>query len=96
MFVNLHTLPAGQSMYTLYLTADPQGTARSEMNGEEEDLVLPRGLNGKAVLERPEVKAALEGFEPGTRVIGIVDQSDAYVVWDAFAAGVETGANDMR
>jgi hypothetical protein len=100
MYVNLDTLPAGQAMYTLHLTMDEVGTARSAMSTEEIDLVAPRGLSRDELMNREETKQELKDTfgEPewlDTRLVGLVNQSDGYVVYDAFKAGDETGKDDM-
>lgn len=100
MYVNLHTLPAGQSMYTLHLTMDPQGTNRSDMSTEEVDIVAPRDLDAAGMMNRAETKQELKDLfgEPEwleARLVGLVDQSEGYVVYDAFQTGDETGDNDL-
>lgn len=109
MWMNLDTLPAGRSMYTVYVTCEPEGTARSQMSADEVDVVARSSAswgevcNDGQVLRdfreegnhTPATSRMLEMYGEDMRVIGIVNQSDGYVVFDAFAAGIETGANDM-
>lgn len=75
MFMNLHTLPAGQAMYTLAVTDDPAGTPRDQVEYDEVDVVAPAGASVAAII----AAADLDGYE-GCRVIGVVNQSDGYVV----------------
>ena len=100
MYVNLDTIPAGQAMYTLHLTMDPLGTARSQMSTEEVDLVAPARLSRDELMNRDETKQELRDLfgEPewlDARLVGLVNQSDGYVVYDAFKAGDETGKDDL-
>lgn len=77
MWVNLHTLPAGQRMYTVALTDQPVGTPSDELWYDEVDVVAPARIDAREVAER----ANLEGYEH-CRVIGVSDQSDGYVLWE--------------
>lgn len=89
MYMNLHTLPADSAMLTLYITTDEEGTPRNETSAEEIDVVLPRRLRGRdAIMNSEPVKAELRGVFgdewTDTRVVGIVNQSDGFVVYDGF------------
>lgn len=109
MFMNLHTLPPGKSMYTVYVTTDPEGTDRSAMSADEVDVVAACSAswgdvcnNGQELRDfhedgnhKPATNWILEMYGEDARVIGIVNQSDGYIVFDAFTAGIETGANDL-
>jgi hypothetical protein len=75
MWMNLHTLPAGQSMYTLAVTGDPVGTPKDEVEYDEVDVVAPRGASVAEIV----AAADLDGYE-GQRVIGVSNQSDGYVM----------------
>ena len=88
MFVNLHALPYGQSMYTLFVTIDPEGTASNEMTLDELDVVAPRGASWGTVATQANL---VDEYGLDARVIGVVDQSAGEVIFDAFAAGIETG-----
>ena len=99
MWMNLDQLPAGKHMYTVYVTLDPEGTPRNEMSADEVDVVAPsRATWGEVVNDgavhptgERSVDYLLEMYGAESRVIGVVDQSDGYVVYDAFVAGDETG-----
>lgn len=110
MWMNLDQLPAGKSMYTVYVTVDPEGTARSAMSADEVDVVAKRSAEWGEVCSDGFVHDSFGG-EPDertagvwiremcgedARIIGVVNQSDGYVVFDAFDAGIETGANDRE
>lgn len=76
MFVNLHTLPAGQHMYTVAVTMDPVGT--EDLGYDEVDVVASsRGTTQDILLAGAEHLNDYVAF----RVLGIVDQSDGYVLW---------------
>ncbi len=77
-FVNLHELPVGQHMYTVFVSDAEPGP---EAWYEEIDVVA----SSSATREQIEAAAAeeLSGYAPQTRVVGISDQSDGYWVWRA-------------
>lgn len=75
MFMNLHALPAGQSMYTLAVTNLPADTPKDRMEYDEVDVVA----SSRATVAQVIAAADLDGYE-GCRVIGVVNQSDGYVV----------------
>jgi hypothetical protein len=75
MWMNLHTLPAGQSMYTLAVTNQPAGTPADDLEYDEVDVVAPR----RATVAQIVAAADLDGYE-GCRVIGVSNQSDGYVL----------------
>jgi hypothetical protein len=85
MFVNLHNLPTGQSMYTLYLTMDPVGTPRDELCAEEIDVVASSRASVAEIIAA--ASAELEDYEPSIRIIGVVNQSDGYVMQDVAMTG---------
>ena len=103
MWMNLDQLPAGKAMFTVYVTVDPEGTNRSAMSAEEVDVVASRSaswgevVNDGGVHPRGErcVDYLLESYGPDSRVIGVTNESDGYVVYDAFKAGDETGEDDL-
>lgn len=92
--VNIDQVPVGQSYYTVYVTWDKPGTARSAMCTEEVDLVM-RSTNAWGTVATYVASSMAAGYEPGYRVVGVVNQSDGYVMYDAFKAGDETGADDL-
>jgi hypothetical protein len=106
LFMNLDTLPAGKAYYTVYVTTDPEGTARLEMGADEVDVVAARDAgwgdvcnNGQELRDfyedgnhKPATNWILEMYGPDSRIIGVVNQSDGFVVYDAFVAGDEEGA----
>lgn len=107
MWTNLHTLPAGTSMYTLYVTTDPEGTNRSAMTCEEVDVTCER-VNGtcwdapnygKVWPSGEHVPSYLMEVYGDVRIIGIVNQTDGYIAWDGFKCENpmmrETGADDL-
>lgn len=75
MFMNLDTLPAGQHMFTIAVTADEPGTHRADIFFDEIDVVAP----SRATVDEIIALADTDGYE-GQRVLGVVDQSDAYIV----------------
>lgn len=97
MWMNLDQLPAGKAMFTVYVTLDPKGTPRDEMGADEVDVVAPRSSGRQGVLENgtehPDGGNAGEyiwqTYGPTARVVGVVNQSDGFVVYDAFEAGDE-------
>lgn len=101
MWMNLDTLPAGKSMYTVYVTTDPEGTPRSKMGADEVDIVASSRATWGEVLSYGTANGVhaptflIDMYGEDHRIVGVVNQSDDYVVFDAFAAGIETGANDL-
>jgi hypothetical protein len=102
--MNLHALPAGTHMYTAYVTTDPEGTPRDEMGADEIDITAPAGsswgvvvndgLIHDTIVDDAETRANQyipEAYGPDCRIVGVVDQSAGVVIYDAFAAGDETG-----
>ena len=97
MWMNLDQLPAGKSMFTVYVTLDPKGTPRDEMGADEVDVVAPSSasrdaiINDGAVHPKGENAGAFirEMYGLDSRVVGVVNQSEGYIVYDAFEAGDE-------
>lgn len=95
MWMNLDQLPAGKAMYTVYVSLDPEGTPRDETSADEVDIVAPAGSNWSDVINKgkahPRGEDAkdfiLDMYGPESRVVGVVNQSEGYVVYDAFALG---------
>lgn len=77
MFMNLHTPPAGKALYSVYVTEAPVGTPADEIWMDEIDVVLARNANVAHILHA--AAEELAGYE-GCRVVGIINQSDGYVV----------------
>lgn len=76
MFMNLDTLPTGQHMYTVAVTDIEPGTVhRADMWFDEVDVVA----SSRATVDEIIAAADLAGYE-GQRVLGVVDQTDAYIV----------------
>lgn len=78
MFMNLHTLPAGKSMYTIAVTVQPAGTPKDDIEYDEIDVVAGSRASLKEVISA--ASAEIEDYGPHARVIGVVDQSAGYVV----------------
>lgn len=104
VFTNIDQVPAGRCLFTLHVTLDPEGTPRSQMACEEEDAVAPSGATWGQVVNDGEVVGHRESnvgavlravYGLDMRVIGVVDQSCGYVLYDAFKAGDETGEDDL-
>jgi hypothetical protein len=88
MFMNLDTLPVGKSYYTVYVTLDPKGTPRLEMSADEVDVVAPSSASRDEVVNECAAEIVSD-YGTDARVVGVVNQSDGYVVYDAFTAGDE-------
>lgn len=87
MFVNLHDLPAGQAMYTVYVTTDP-GPVTVDIQVDEYDVTARRTASAAQVAEAArtdEMFARLYGAE--ARIVGIVDQSADYILFDGTDRG---------
>ena len=102
--MNIDALPAGKSLYTVHVTLDPEGTPRSEMAADEVDVVAgSRASWGQVVSDGVENDGGANAggyiwatYGENARVVGVVNQSDGFVLFDAFKAGIETGADDMK
>lgn len=89
MYVNLHTLPADQAMFTVYVTLDPEGTHRSEITAEEVDIVYKRNATWGEIASYGTDDMGdriVDAYGPDARIVGIVNQSEGYVLFDAFGA----------
>lgn len=87
MYVNLHTIPAGQAMYTLAVTSDPPPVTEHDndvFSVDEVDFVASTRLTSREVARRAQQAGALEGYE-GMRVVGVVNQSDGHLMWQDLA-----------
>jgi hypothetical protein len=88
MWMNLDQVPAGQAMYTLAVTNQPVGTPKDDIVYDEVDYVASTRLTAREVVRRANDAGALEGYEDA-RVIGVVNQSDGYVL-------IEDPEGDLR
>lgn len=80
MFMNLHTLPASQHLYTVAVTSQPVEAAGGDLFYDELDVVAPRYANTQDVLLA--ITPLDRESYAGQRVIGVIDQSDAYTLWE--------------
>lgn len=87
MYVNLHDLPVGQSMFTLYIChpGDPLELT------EEFDVVAPSTAPPLHYLTSVVIDTAkdllLDLYGADVQVRGIVNQSEAYIVFDSRVRG---------
>ena len=81
MFANPHTLPHGQSLYTVAVTACPVGTPEDRLAYDEVDVVAPSSASLSAVLRSAELGA--KGYA-GCRVVGVLDQTSGTVLAEAW------------
>lgn len=79
MWMNLHDLPAGKSMYTIAVTDFPADTPESERFYDEVDFVAPSSSTAAQVIERARLSGELEGYDD-FRIVGVANQSDGYVM----------------
>lgn len=87
MWVNLHTLPAGQSMYTVAITDGPLDMPDADRYiADEIDIVAS---SRASVAEVIAAAFAADGpFDSNVRVVGVSNQSAAYVMvenWEGVA-----------
>lgn len=75
-YVNLHSLPADQRMYTLAVTRDPVDQPRDDRWFDEVDFVAPAGLDHDEVIAAARKAGALEAYGPEYRVVGAINQSE--------------------
>lgn len=73
MFTDLHTLPKGQSMFTLILTGDPAGTPREDLYTEEIDVVAPVRASVEDIIAT--AKGELADYPADARIVAVADQS---------------------
>lgn len=85
MFVNLHNLPPGQSMFTLFIRPSDEPEVELEW-AEEVDIVTSNQASGDNRLIAQVIEAAreaiLEGYGPKTEVLGLTDQSAGNILFD--------------
>jgi hypothetical protein len=84
VFANLDQLPTDKSMFTLAVTDQPAGTPAADLFYDEVDVVADRRSTVAEVI----AAADLAGYEE-SRVIGVTNQTDGYVV-------AETPDGDLR
>lgn len=77
-YMNLDTLPSGQSMFTVAVTEQPPGTPPDDLFYDEVDVVT----SSTATVAEVIAAADLTGYEE-CRVIGVIDQSAGYVLAEA-------------
>lgn len=75
-FINLHTLPAGQSLYTVTVEWE-----KYPGDPEEADFEGPRNASVAHLLELAATMLHAD-YEPGWEIVGIVDQSTGDVVYN--------------
>lgn len=81
MWVNLHTLPANEHMFTVAYTEAPVDTLESDRWIEEEDIVAPARATVADVIAAVRAMWAADGLTgAGLRFVGVSDQSDGYVM----------------
>lgn len=80
-FVSLHTLPPGQSLYTLAVTSQPVGTPTDALTYDEVDVLAPSSASLSAVLRSADLGAL--GYA-GCRVVGVLDQTAGTVLAEAW------------
>ena len=85
MYVNLHTLPPGQSMFTLFIRQSDEPAEWGE-GAEEVDIVASDQASGDYRLIAQVIEAAREelvrDYGPKTEVLGLVNQSTGTVLFD--------------
>lgn len=80
MFANIDRVPSGHHLFTLYVTDAPTGTPEDEIFTEEIDVIV-RQQSSLADVLAAAARGALADYDSDRiRVIGVVNQSDAYVV----------------
>lgn len=81
-FVNLHTLPAGQHMYTIFV-ADKQERAElpEDFSYEEVDVVASANASRKQVLDAAASELDSLYDMDAMEVIAISDQSTGEFIW---------------
>lgn len=94
MYMNMHLVPDGQSLYTVWVTLQPEGTPREECCAEEVDVIAPacltswRDILRAGVTNDPAATNAetyiRDTYEDGARVVGVVNQSTGGVTYDSF------------
>jgi hypothetical protein len=82
MFINLHALPEGKALYTVWV-----GDAE---DCDEYDIILPRNLSAGRVTEACRADAEFLSLYGTQAVIGVVDQSTGQVLRKPAGAQAET------
>ena len=87
MYFNLHTLPAGQAMFTVHILQPGESYA----NSEEVDVVCSDQTESDNRLVGQVLEAAREGivkdYGPKTLVIGLVNQSSGHILFNSLRKG---------
>lgn len=87
MWMNLDQLPAGKSMYTIAVTAAPVDCSEDERYYEEYDLVFKSSASVGTLITYAMARPDWD-FVEGTRIVGVANQSDGYVMQENWE-GVE-------
>lgn len=86
MFINLHNLPPGQSMFTLFIRPSDEPEVELEW-AEEVDLVTshvaPDNRHLAALVIEQAREELLSNYGPKTVVIGLVNQSIGQIIFDS-------------
>ncbi len=90
MFANLDTLPADKHYFTVYVSTQPEDTPRDECEADELDIIAPAFADWSDVVnkgtavgyDRPAQELLLEMYGIDMIVVGVVNQSIDYVVFD--------------
>jgi hypothetical protein len=78
MWMNLHTLPAGQAMYAIAVTDEPLGTPAEHLYYDEIYVTTRAGASVDQVIA---AAAADLAAYPGCRIVGVSNQYDGYIMW---------------
>lgn len=83
MFMNLDTIPAGKSMFTVAWTDAPVDTPKDEQWYEEYDLVFKTSASSGTIATY--ATARPDWPYEGGRIVGVANQSDGYVLREDWA-----------
>lgn len=79
MWMNLHTLPTGKSMYTVAVTLDPVDCDPQYASYDEVDVVASSRATVAEVIEAARAEC-VDMYGPDHRIVGVSNQSDGYVM----------------
>jgi len=79
MYFNIDAIPVGKSLFTVAYTLDPVDTPADQRTHEEIDVIVP----SRSAIDHLLVETKDEVGEG--RVVGIVNQSDGFVVIESWA-----------
>lgn len=77
-FMNLHTLPAGQHMYTAWVTDEPKGDVQA---ADEIDFVSSARWDADSLIRAAMDTREFKELYEGQRIVAIADQSIGEKVW---------------